>query len=85
MSVEQALEAVRNDLITAFNLHIPEPGQLFKAEYFWRDHYNWLLTRGYQLRRRYEPGWTGSWKGTKLKWDDCEDGQPCVVSASLQL
>ncbi|KAF9501837.1 hypothetical protein BDN71DRAFT_1406986 [Pleurotus eryngii] len=49
-------------------------GLLADSEIFWRDHYHWLLERGYQLRSRYEPNWTPSWKGTKKEWFECSDG-----------
>lgn len=33
-------------------------------EEWWRDHYDWLKSKGYELRPRYRPGWTPSWKVT---------------------
>ncbi|TEB23481.1 other/AgaK1 protein kinase [Coprinellus micaceus] len=36
--------------------------ELDKTEIYWRDRYNWLLTRGYRLRSRYSPKWVPSWK-----------------------
>ncbi|KIK55697.1 hypothetical protein GYMLUDRAFT_47653 [Collybiopsis luxurians FD-317 M1] len=38
--------------------------RLGEDEEFWRDHYDWLKEKGYQLRPRYQPGWSPSWKGT---------------------
>ncbi|EAU82364.1 other/AgaK1 protein kinase [Coprinopsis cinerea okayama7 len=34
---------------------------LHDGELYWRDHYNWLLERGYRLRPRYSPEWVPSW------------------------
>ncbi|KAF5376842.1 hypothetical protein D9757_004435 [Collybiopsis confluens] len=44
-------------------------------EIFWRDHYEWLKDRGYQLRPRYRPGWVASWLGTDLWPPRFEDAQ----------
>ncbi|EPQ57111.1 hypothetical protein GLOTRDRAFT_137524 [Gloeophyllum trabeum ATCC 11539] len=52
-----------------------KPGELAFYELFWRDHQQWLQSRGYMLRSRYMPGWVPSWKGTKRHWSECEDGQ----------
>lgn len=49
-------------------------GRLSGSELFWRDHYEWLLEKGYQLRSRYQPDWKPSWEGTKKAWYDCPDG-----------
>ncbi|KAF6749844.1 kinase-like domain-containing protein [Ephemerocybe angulata] len=47
---------------------------LTPLEIKWRDRYEWLLTVGYQLRPRYKPGWTPSWKvDPRLKFLNCED------------
>jgi hypothetical protein len=56
------------------------PGELLKGELIWRDNYDWLKERGYILRRRYEPNWVPSWRGTKKYWDECEDGLLSNVS-----
>ncbi|KAH9850489.1 hypothetical protein C2E23DRAFT_835365 [Lenzites betulinus] len=39
--------------------------ELSSPECWWRDHYDWLLTRGYRLRPRYKPGWKPSWEETE--------------------
>ncbi|KAF9069962.1 hypothetical protein BDP27DRAFT_1324463 [Rhodocollybia butyracea] len=44
-----------------------ERTRLHDFEEFWRDHYHWLKDKGYQLRSRYHPDWTPSWKGRKRK------------------
>ncbi|KAL0952421.1 hypothetical protein HGRIS_006694 [Hohenbuehelia grisea] len=49
------------------------PGSLEPGEEFWRDHREWLLQTGYQLRPRYQPDWIPSWTGTKKLWFLCED------------
>ncbi|KAI0745229.1 kinase-like domain-containing protein [Earliella scabrosa] len=45
-----------------------------EREVYWRDRYEWLCGKGYQLRPRYKPGWTPSWHGTKKTEFECEDG-----------
>ncbi|EAU82366.1 other/AgaK1 protein kinase [Coprinopsis cinerea okayama7 len=39
-----------------------DPGRLEQFEFFWRDHYDWFLEQGYQLRPRYNPKWVPSWE-----------------------
>ncbi|KAJ7586339.1 hypothetical protein C8J56DRAFT_1084703 [Mycena floridula] len=41
-----------------------DPDALPTNELLWKEHYHWLLERGYQLRSRYHPDWVPSWKGT---------------------
>ncbi|KAF7422584.1 hypothetical protein PC9H_010740 [Pleurotus ostreatus] len=43
-------------------------GQLLASEVFWRNHYDWLLSKGYLLRSRYRPDWKPSWEGTRKSW-----------------
>ncbi|KAF9803772.1 hypothetical protein IEO21_09579 [Rhodonia placenta] len=61
-------------------------GGLAKAEYYWRDRYQWLKERGYLLRPRYRPDWVPSWQGTKKDYSDCEDGlileHPYILDAT---
>ncbi|KIJ60042.1 hypothetical protein HYDPIDRAFT_139776 [Hydnomerulius pinastri MD-312] len=45
------------------------------GEVWWRDHYNWLKSRGYLLRPRYSPNWVPSWITSKKGWVECEDGK----------
>ncbi|KAJ7162168.1 kinase-like domain-containing protein [Mycena filopes] len=47
---------------------------LTMGEVFWRDHRDWLQTKGYVLRARYQDGWIPSWRGTDLWPNDLEDG-----------
>ncbi|KAH8111759.1 kinase-like domain-containing protein [Phellopilus nigrolimitatus] len=46
---------------------------LLPSECWWRDHYEFLLSRGYQLRPRYHPGWKPSWLETDIFPYACED------------
>jgi serine/threonine protein kinase len=55
-------------------------GGLKNQELFWRNHFRWLESIGYRLRRRYEPGWVPSWTGTTKSFYRCEDGQPLDYS-----
>lgn len=49
-------------------------GGLHDGEIFWRDRYDWLEQRGYELRTRYKPDWVPSWKGTGRVCLAFEDG-----------
>lgn len=49
----------------------------------WVTYYDYLLSKGYQLRPRYRPGWVRSWKGTNLDPDDCEDSWTQVSKSTL--
>ena len=58
-----------------------EAGGLDQSEIlFWRNNYQWLRDRGYQLRPRYSPDWIPSWMGTKKYFRNCEDGVDLAVS-----
>jgi hypothetical protein len=37
------------------------PEKHTSAEKYWKTKQTWLKSRGYQLRPRYQPGWTPSW------------------------
>ncbi|KAJ7228318.1 hypothetical protein GGX14DRAFT_412691, partial [Mycena pura] len=41
---------------------------LLTPEVFWRDHYDYILEHGYELRPRYRPDWVPSWKSW---WSGC--------------
>ncbi|KAG9124820.1 hypothetical protein FRC07_010120 [Ceratobasidium sp. 392] len=43
------------------------------AENRWVSMQPYLLSKGYQLRPRYRPGWVPSWKNTGASPYDCED------------
>ncbi|KAJ7162167.1 kinase-like domain-containing protein [Mycena filopes] len=45
------------------------------GEMFWVDHRDWLKTKGYLLRERYQAGWVHSWKGTGRYSGAFEDAQ----------
>lgn len=53
---------------------------LATREHFWVDHQPFLLSRGYQLRPRYDPGWIPSWELYKRPKNDCPDRIPNRVS-----
>ncbi|KAH8115230.1 kinase-like domain-containing protein [Phellopilus nigrolimitatus] len=46
---------------------------LLGSECWWRDRYDFLLSRGYQLRPRYHPGWKPSWLEADIFPYACED------------
>jgi hypothetical protein len=51
-----------------------------ETETFWRDNFTWFKDQGYQLRPRFAPDWTPSWKGTSKFLLQCEDGHSLLVS-----
>lgn len=55
------------------------PEERSEAEKRWVSFQPYLLAKGYQLRPRYQPDWTPSWKGTMKRADDCEDSLDSMV------
>lgn len=51
----------------------PYNSNLTSGEIFWVEHQSLLLSRGYQLRPRYNPAWTPSWTGRSMPKEYCED------------
>ncbi|TFY60133.1 hypothetical protein EVG20_g7529, partial [Dentipellis fragilis] len=68
--IEDTFLANDDDRLFAAN-----PGIVVGHEAWWRDHYNWLLESGYQLRPRYHPDWKRPWEGTDGFYQDFEQGQ----------
>ena len=62
-------------LRTQFYREMEEAGDfdLSVVEGRWAEDYDYLLSHGYQLRPRFHPGWTPSWRGTDLVPVACED------------
>jgi len=56
--------------------------KLGRSEIFWKDHFVWLKERGYQLRPRYAPDWTPSWKKNGKRAELCEDGHSLLVGTA---
>lgn len=54
--------------------------ELYPAERFWRQSYDWLAQNGYTLRRRYRPGWVPTYKklGNPRKYDFEDSAVPSV-------
>ncbi|KAF8602471.1 kinase-like protein [Ceratobasidium sp. AG-I] len=50
------------------------PDQLSEAEKRWVSFQPYLLSKGYNLRPRYQPNWVPSWKRTGEDPRNCEDG-----------
>ncbi|KAL1695117.1 hypothetical protein GGG16DRAFT_86843 [Schizophyllum commune] len=70
-------QAVSRDRLEDYFKERPKNrGVLTDAELFWVELQPWLKHRGYALRPRYQPGWRPSWRGTKKRASDCEDGEP---------
>lgn len=57
-----------------------ELATLSTAERMWRDKGPLLEAHGYQLRTRYQQGWTPSWLEQDLNFDYCEDSRSLPVS-----
>ncbi|KAF8056644.1 hypothetical protein FPV67DRAFT_646250 [Lyophyllum atratum] len=57
------------------------PAKLKAWEEPWRNRYEFLMERGYQLRPRYHPQWTASWRmpGTEKNPVYCEDAHDIIV------
>lgn len=59
------MDPAENTYTFASTLETESDSQFFSrlsfAELFWRDRYNLLSDRGYQLRPRYHPQWIPSW------------------------
>ncbi|KAJ1299617.1 hypothetical protein OPQ81_000688 [Rhizoctonia solani] len=49
------------------------PDKRSEAEERWVSFHSYLLSKGYQLRPRYQPDWVPSWYRTGAKPLDCED------------
>jgi hypothetical protein len=70
----------------AMNLTTAEGGLDGIEIRYWRNNYEWLRDRGYQLRPRYSPDWIPSWIGTTKPHWNFEDGVNLVVrSLNLSL
>ncbi|KAJ7164804.1 kinase-like domain-containing protein [Mycena crocata] len=48
--------------------------ELGRDEMFWYNHRNWLESKGYVLRARYQDDWVPSWQTSKKVVAVCEDG-----------
>ncbi|CAE6483119.1 unnamed protein product [Rhizoctonia solani] len=59
------------------------PEELSEAETNWVHFQPYLLSKGYQLRPRYRPGWQPSWKSTGAKPYDCEDSYDSLPLRAL--
>lgn len=64
------------------NLYIQDGLQ--RPEFFWRTHYDWFKSQGYQIRPRFAPDWVPSWKGTNKDETECEDGLMLFVCLLLK-
>ena len=58
-------------------------GTLVTTERWWRDRYDEIASRGYELRPRYHPQWQPSWLKSRRDFYTVEDGQPTIVRVSL--
>ncbi|KAL5492792.1 hypothetical protein ACEPAI_4240 [Sanghuangporus weigelae] len=64
-----------NDIEARLFRQLEEHGDfdLTQVERSWIEEYDYLLSLGYQLRPRFHPGWTPSWRGTDIPPVACED------------
>ncbi|KAF5388385.1 hypothetical protein D9615_000860 [Tricholomella constricta] len=56
---------------------------LYNHEEAWRDRYSFLLSKGYRLRPRYEPGWSPSWLNIDIDPAYCDDSIDTVLPMVL--
>ncbi|KAF5387969.1 hypothetical protein D9615_000850 [Tricholomella constricta] len=56
---------------------------LNEHEQLWGDRYQFLLSKGYQLRSRYAPGWTPSWLNMDIDPAYCDDSIETVLPMIL--
>ena len=54
-------------------------GGLVMTERWWRDRYDAIAERGYELRPRYRPNWQPSWLKSGKDFYSVEDGQATIV------
>ncbi|KAG8688576.1 hypothetical protein FRC11_005197 [Ceratobasidium sp. 423] len=59
------------------------PEELSEAEANWVHFQPYLVSKGYQLRARYRPGWQPSWKRTGANPYDCEDSNDALPVRAL--
>ncbi|CAE6491902.1 unnamed protein product [Rhizoctonia solani] len=59
------------------------PEELSEAETNWVHFQPYLVSKGYQLRPRYRPGWQPSWKFTGANPYDCEDSNDALPVRAL--
>ncbi|CAE6507625.1 unnamed protein product [Rhizoctonia solani] len=59
------------------------PEELSEVERFWVSYQPYLLSKGYQLRPRYRPGWVPSWEDTNLDPISCEDSDNALPIRTL--
>ncbi|KAK7031869.1 kinase domain-containing protein [Favolaschia claudopus] len=58
---------------------------LHPGDLWWAEHYTFLLSRGYQLRKRFKPGWVPSWElPGNAPWPSAyEDFQPAPARGNV--
>ncbi|KAF8691616.1 Protein kinase domain, partial [Rhizoctonia solani] len=67
-----SVQAMNNAAFDDIGIH-SRPDKRSEAEDRWVAFQPYLLSKGYQLRPRYQPDWVPSWKGTSIKPLHCED------------
>lgn len=55
------------------------PEVLDSREIWWKNHFEWLKSRGYLLRPRYAPDWVPSWTNSNKDWFEHEDSRNLQV------
>ncbi|KAG9084247.1 hypothetical protein FRC06_004154, partial [Ceratobasidium sp. 370] len=75
-------------LLLDVGLFTRPPEELSEAERRWISYYTYLLSKGYQLRPRYRPGWDPSWQiddSDPLLCEDSWDAMPHRVLDALHV
>ncbi|KAF5379422.1 hypothetical protein D9615_006620 [Tricholomella constricta] len=83
---EGAEHALRLALARRPNLNVDGfLGKRREEEKFWVEHYDFLLSNGYQLRPRYNPEWVPSWirAAQPTEYLDYEDSIPLLMYTHL--
>ncbi|CAE7200045.1 unnamed protein product [Rhizoctonia solani] len=63
--------------------HLMAPEQLSNDERRWVGYQPYLLSKGYQLRDRYQPDWVPSWRLSGQDARLCEDGWAAIAHRTL--
>ncbi|KAF5379491.1 hypothetical protein D9615_006618 [Tricholomella constricta] len=85
---ERAQHVLKLALAEGYTLDVDAfMGKRLEQEEFWVEHYNFLLSHGYQLRPRYHPDWVPSWiravQPANLNYLDYEDSVQLILHADL--
>ncbi|KAH9850492.1 kinase-like domain-containing protein [Lenzites betulinus] len=91
-TIDEVVERFNSQILpTLTRKQLPTLYELSSPECWWRDHFDWLLSRGYMLRPRYKPGWKPSWKSDekisvlRTKYEDWHDASLAVAMDAVRV